>query len=92
MEEGKADPPKDDPSDSEGESNESEISQSELDKNLLECAKNNKIEDVNMWLDKGASPLYEADGWNPLLWAACNGNEDIVRALIKRNACAPYLN
>ena len=27
-----------------------------------------------------------------MLWAACNGNETIVRALIKHNACAPYLN
>lgn len=43
-------------------------------------------------MENKANPLYEKDGWNPLLWAACNGNEDIVRALIKRNACAPYLN
>jgi len=26
-----------------------------------------------------------------LLWAACNGDEEIVRILIKRDAAAPYL-
>ena len=36
--------------------------------------------------------LYEKDGWNPLLWAACNGNEEIVRALIRQGAISPYLN
>ena len=25
------------------------------------------------------------------MWAASNGNEEIVRLLIKHNACAPYL-
>jgi ankyrin repeat protein len=27
-----------------------------------------------------------------LLWAASNGNEELVRLLIKHNACAPYLS
>jgi ankyrin repeat protein len=45
-----------------------------------------------MWLDKKASPLFMQDGWNPLLWASCNGNEEIVRALIKRDAHMPYLD
>ena len=26
-----------------------------------------------------------------MLWAACNGNEEVVRLLIKRNACDPYI-
>lgn len=43
-------------------------------------------------MSKHASPIEEKDGWNPLLWAAHNGNEQIVRLLIKHNACAPYLN
>lgn len=34
----------------------------------------------------------EKDGWNPLLWAARNGNEEIVRILIKHGAHSPYLN
>jgi ankyrin repeat protein len=42
-------------------------------------------------LEKEANPLFEKDGWNPLLWAACNGNEEIVRILLARNAHLPYL-
>jgi len=33
---------------------------------------------------------YEENGWTPLLWAACNGNEDIVRLLIRNNAHLMY--
>jgi ankyrin repeat protein len=36
--------------------------------------------------------VFEHEGWSPILWAACNGNEDIVRLLIQKNACAPYMN
>ena len=43
-------------------------------------------------LDKKANALFKKDGWTPLLWAACNGNEQIVRALIKHNAHADYIN
>lgn len=42
-------------------------------------------------LEAGGNVIFEKDGWNPLLWAACNGNEEIVRILIKRDACSPYL-
>jgi hypothetical protein len=31
-------------------------------------------------------------GWNPLLWAACNGNEAVVRILIKHGGCDQYLS
>lgn len=41
---------------------------------------------------KQANPSTEKDGWNPLLWAACNGNEEIVRLLIKNNAHTSYIN
>jgi len=34
----------------------------------------------------------EKDGWTPLLWAACNGNEEVVRMLIVKGACDPYLS
>lgn len=91
MEEGKADP-KDDDFDSDEEENEEETPQEELDKNLLDACRENRVDDVNLWIEKKANVLFEADGWNPLLWAACNGNEQIVRALIKANAIAPYLN
>lgn len=36
--------------------------------------------------------MAEKNGWNPLLWAACNGNEDIVRLLIKHDAHRPYMS
>ena len=58
---------------------------------MLQAARENREEDVALWLEKRAQPLYEEAGWNALLWAACNGNETIVRSLIKHNACAPYL-
>lgn len=54
------------------------------------AAKQNRLDDVNLWLDKGASSSYEEDNWNPILWASCNGNEKIVRALIQRGALTPY--
>ena len=63
-----------------------------LNELLLQACKENKVEDVALYLSKHASPTEEKDGWNPLLWAACNGNEEIVRLLIKHNACVPYLN
>jgi ankyrin repeat protein len=41
---------------------------------------------------KQTNPNTEKDGWNPLLWAACNGNEEIVRLLIKNNAHSTYIH
>lgn len=41
---------------------------------------------------KQTNPNTEKDGWNPLLWAACNGNEEIVRLLIKNNAHSSYIH
>ena len=84
-------PGKDDDSDEEEEEGE-KYTQEERDDFLLTACRENNYEEVLLQLEAKANPLYEKDGWNPLLWAACNGNEDIVRALIKRNACAPYLN
>ena len=92
MEEEKAPAKEDDFGDSDEEEAEDEMPEEELNKNLLDACRENRTEDVNLWLEKKANPVYEADGWNPLLWAACNGNEQIVRALIKANAIAPYLN
>ena len=75
-----------------GEEDEEEIPQEEKDKNLLEACRENRVEDVLAHLEKEANPLYEKDGWNPLLWASCTGNEEIVRILIGRNAHLPYLD
>ncbi len=41
---------------------------------------------------KQANPNTEKDGWNPLLWASCNGNEELVRLLIKNNAHSSYIH
>jgi len=93
MEEGKIDEHKEDGgSGSDEEENEIETPPDVLDNNLLDACRENRTDDVVIWLDKRANPLFEKDGWNPLLWAACNGNEEIVRSLIKHNAIAPYLN
>jgi len=78
--------------DDEEEEPEEELKQEQLDDNLLKACKENNVEEVALWLSKHASPTFEKEGWNPLLWAANNGNEEIVRLLIKHNACAPYLN
>jgi ankyrin repeat protein len=43
-------------------------------------------------IQKGANTSYEKDGWNSLLWASCNGYEEIVRLLIKNNAHTSYIN
>lgn len=74
------------------EEEEEEESQEQLDDGLLKACKENNVEQAQYYLLKHASPTIEKEGWNPLLWAACNGNEQIVRLLIKHNACAPYLN
>lgn len=58
---------------------------------LLKASKENNIEMVEDYLGRAAVSTYEKDGWNPLLWAACNGNEDIVRLLIKAQAHNPYI-
>jgi len=42
-------------------------------------------------LEKGYVASTETkDGWNALLWASCNGDEEMVRLLIKFQAHAPY--
>ena len=78
--------------DEDEEEQEEELKQEQLDDFLLKACKDDKVDEVALWLQKHASPTIEKDGWNPLLWAANNGNEEIVRLLIKHNACAPYLN
>lgn len=76
----------------ENEEEEEEITQDQLDEGLLKACKDDNVEEAQFYLSKHASPTIEKEGWNPLLWAASNGNEDIVRLLIKAGACSPYLN
>ena len=76
---------------SDSEQEEEETPQEEKDNALLQACRENNVEETMLQLSKGANPLFEKDNWNPLLWAACNGNEQIVRALIHVNAHQPYL-
>ncbi len=78
--------------DEDEENQEEELKQEQKDELLLKACKENNIEEAQLWLSKQASPVCERDGWNPLLWAASNGSEELVRLLIKHNACAPYLS
>lgn len=59
----------------------------------MNACKENNYEDSEFYLTKkGANALFEdKDKWTPLVWAASNGNEAIVRLLLKHNACAPFL-
>ena len=51
---------------------------------LFKAVKENNVEYARELLEKGAtSANVEKDGWNPLLWASCNGFEEMVRLLIK---------
>ena len=74
--------------DSEGE----QMSIEARNEGLLQACKENDVVMVKEFLNKQAVATYEKDGWNPLLWAACNGNEEIVRLLIKQSAQGPYVN
>lgn len=59
----------------------------------MAAAKGNDVDGVVVALDKGAKSTFKSpEGWSPLLWAACNGNENMVRILIKRGAGEEYLH
>lgn len=60
-----------------------QISQAERDASLMKAVQANDFDAVVDAIKNGADVQYEENGWNSLLWAACNGNEDIVRILIK---------
>lgn len=56
---------------------------------LLKSCKEGNFEEAEYYLSIHASPTcVDKEGWTPLLWAASNGHEQIVRLLIKYNACA----
>ena len=52
----------------------------------MEAVHANDFEGAQEAIRMNADVNCEENGWNPLLWAACNGNEDIVRLLIKNHA------
>ena len=72
--------------------NQEQMSQEQRDNLLIQAVKDNNLEQVEELITKQANASFEKDGWNPLLWASCNGNEDIVRLLIKNNAHTSYIN
>jgi len=50
---------------------------------LVAC-RDNDIDAVELLMqERKLEYIFEKDGWSPILWAACNGNEDIVRLLVK---------
>jgi ankyrin repeat protein len=71
---------------------EEEMKEEEKNERLLKACKENNFEEAEYFIQLQAVPTFEKEGWTPLLWASMNGNEQIVRLLIKHNACAPYLN
>jgi|Transcript_11577 ankyrin repeat protein len=72
------------------EDEEKQMTQPERDALLMTAVKDNDFEAVKEALKIGADPACEENGWNPLLWGACNGNEEIVRILIKNQAHLKY--
>ena len=56
----------------------------------MTAVKENDFEGVQESIKLGADVNTEEASWNPILWAACNGNEDIVRLLIKNQAHLKY--
>ena len=67
------------------------ISEEERDGNLLEAARTSNVEQLELWISKKANINLMKEGWNPLLWATCNGNEEVIRILIKHGAANQYL-
>lgn len=57
------------------ENQETEMSQQEKDDTLMSAVKAGDLDLANEMLQKQAKVTTEKDGWTPLLWAACNGNE-----------------
>lgn len=68
------------------------MKEEEKNDRLIKAVKENNVEEAKYFISIGAVPTCEKDGWTPLLIASMNGHEEIVRLLIKNNACAPYLN
>lgn len=71
---------------------EEKMAPEEMERLLMEAVRSGDSEMVEEMIKKGASSTCEKDGWNPLLWSACNGDEEIVRILIKANAHTQYVN
>lgn len=73
--------------DSDEESGESDIDEEQLNGQFLNaCRENNTDECIGMLNSKHKAKInvnYEKDNWNPLLWASCNGNLELVDKLME---------
>ena len=79
----------------ENEGDEEEMDPVVASENLLKAVKEDDEETAMEYLEnKQINALYESsDKWSPLLWAWWNGNERIVRKLLRdHNAASPYLH
>jgi len=86
----KKEDPKKAASDDDDEESEEEVPQEVIDQGLLDACRENNMEEVHTYLEK-ANPLYTKDGWNALLWAANNGNDQLIRLLHKKGATSMYM-
>ena len=82
-EDAKAAVPSDDDDVTDSENEEQKLTPEQKNAMLLTAVKENDLETAQEAIRLGADVNAEENSWNPLLWAACNGNEDIVRMLIK---------
>ena len=82
--------PSDDDDDSGSENEEQKLTPEQKNSMLLTAVKENDIVTAEQAIGLGADVNAEENNWNSLLWAACNGNEDIVRMLIKNQAHLKY--
>lgn len=74
------------------EDDEEEMTKEQVEELMMEAVKSNNLEQFEEVLKHPRASVHcEKNGWTPLLWAACNGNEDIVRHLIKRDAHSAYI-
>jgi len=73
--------------DEEEEEEEEKYTEEELGNHLITAVKDNNLEDTQFWINKSA-PVSAVDkmGWSSLLWACCNGNEELVRLLLRHKA------
>jgi len=76
-----------------GEDDGPKYTEEQLNDNLIQACKNNQVDEAAEWISFGANvQATDKNGWSPLIWAANNGNEDIVRLLLKNKAHNVYLN
>jgi len=96
MEDNKApeDPVKHD-EESDEESGESDIDEEQLNNQFLDACRENRTEEIIAMLNgKHKTKInvnYEKETWNPLLWASCNGNVELVDKLMENHAHNQYI-